>query len=111
MGVGCTLSIMAIGVGWGLMGETMVDRRGCYGIEEFIYGGALVGMRVVDGPIHRWEGWEEGPVSEAQAEQRRDLKGIAVGSVGRWGRKRKRGEEGTRDPLAGSRKTKLAPLR
>jgi hypothetical protein len=35
------------------MGETMVDRRGCDGVEEFIYGSALMGMRVVNGPIHR----------------------------------------------------------
>jgi len=97
MGVGCTLGIMAIRVGWGLVGETMVDCRGCYRIEKFIYGGALVGMRVVNGPIHRWEGWEEGPVSEVQAEQRRDLKGITVGYVGGV-MKKKGGKEGGKRP-------------
>jgi len=34
----------------------MVDGRGCDRIEEFGYGGAFVGMRVMNGPIHRCEG-------------------------------------------------------
>ena len=45
--------MMTIRVGRRLVGKPMVDRRGCDGVEEFIYGGALVSMRVVNGPIHR----------------------------------------------------------
>jgi hypothetical protein len=51
--------MMAIRKGRRLVGEAMVDRRGGRGrnrVEEFIYGGALMGMRVVNcpGSIHRW---------------------------------------------------------
>jgi len=54
---GCGI-MMAIRKGRRLVGEAVVDRRGgrgCDRVEEFIYGGALMGMRVVNcpGPIHR----------------------------------------------------------
>jgi hypothetical protein len=48
--------MVAIRIGWGRVGKTMVDGRGCDRIEEFGYGGAFVGMGVVNGPIHRCEG-------------------------------------------------------
>jgi hypothetical protein len=54
MRVCCVLSIIPIGIRRGLMGEAMVDRGGCDGIEKFIDGSALVCMRVVHRPIHSW---------------------------------------------------------
>ena len=41
----------------------MVDgSRRCDGIEQLIYGGSLVSMRVVDRPIHCWWGGLGRPV-------------------------------------------------
>ena len=56
MCVRCSCGIMmAIRKGRRLVREAMVDHRGggCDGVEEFIYGGALMGMGVVNSPIHR----------------------------------------------------------
>jgi hypothetical protein len=41
----------------------MVDGSGgCDGVEQLIYGGSLVSMRVVYRPIHRWWGGQGSPV-------------------------------------------------
>lgn len=41
----------------------MVDGSGrCDGVEELIYGGSLMSMRVVKRPIHCWWGGQGRPV-------------------------------------------------
>jgi len=76
------------------VGEAMVDRRGsrgCDRVEEFIYGSALMGMGVMNGPIHRCRGQQAGRVWFTSS---RENEGIREG--GRFGgvykRERERGE-------------------
>jgi hypothetical protein len=52
--------MMAIRIGRRLVGKSMVDRRGRDGVEELSYGGALVSMRVVNGPTHRCQRQQDG---------------------------------------------------
>jgi hypothetical protein len=53
MCIGCSLGIMPIRIGRGLIREGLVNRGGgCDGIKEFIDGGTFVRMRVMDRPIH-----------------------------------------------------------
>jgi len=73
--------MMTIRVGRRLVGKPMVDRRGCDGVEEFIYGGALVSMRVVNGPIHRCWGQQGLPGFGEQVGKTGDLEG----GEKRWG--------------------------
>jgi hypothetical protein len=48
--------LMAIRIGRGRVGMAMVDGGGCDGIEKLDYGGRLVGMRVLEAPIHHCQG-------------------------------------------------------
>ena len=80
----CILRIMSIRIRRWRMGNTVVDsRRGCDGVEELSYGCTLMGMRVVQWPIHRC--CDEGGLVR-QGEMARGKKGTRTEREGEGGK-------------------------
>jgi hypothetical protein len=84
------MAIRIAGIGWGLVGNAMVNGRGRNGVEQFFYGGSFVGMGTMNRAIHRWWGGPEGQGDDGQAGfgslgeeggRRSDYKGEAKGKL------------------------------